>query len=201
MLPTRTIVLLLLAALILWRLYRRTRRLLVRQRLSPARSWVSVCVYPALLLLLAVRTWPHPAVVAALAGGAAIGAALGAYALRQTSFEQSAEGLFYRPSAPIGVALSLLFAIRLVYGLSRMYALNARGGFAGSGAGRTGAAAAFSGAAAGAGAAGAGAVAPAAVAANPITLAIFGMLAGYYVAYAIGLLRWQRRAAGNPPAI
>jgi hypothetical protein len=27
----------------------------------------------------------------------------------------------------------------------------------------------------------------------PLTVAIFGTLAGYYVTYAIGLLRWRRR--------
>jgi hypothetical protein len=33
---------------------------------------------------------------------------------------------------------------------------------------------------------------------SPLTLAIFGTLAGYYVTYAIGLLRWRYRAARNP---
>jgi uncharacterized membrane protein YozB (DUF420 family) len=30
---------------------------------------------------------------------------------------------------------------------------------------------------------------------SPLTLAIFGILAGYYITYAIGLLRWRKRAA------
>jgi hypothetical protein len=30
---------------------------------------------------------------------------------------------------------------------------------------------------------------------SPLTLLVFGTLAGYYVAYAIGLLRWRRRAS------
>ena len=29
--------------------------------------------------------------------------------------------------------------------------------------------------------------------ANPLTLGLFGLLAGYYVSYAIGLLRWRQR--------
>ena len=33
---------------------------------------------------------------------------------------------------------------------------------------------------------------------SPLTLAIFGTLAGYYVAYAIGLIRWARRVAATP---
>jgi hypothetical protein len=31
---------------------------------------------------------------------------------------------------------------------------------------------------------------------SPLTLAIFATLAGYYVTYAIGLLRWRRRVTG-----
>jgi hypothetical protein len=164
-------------------MYRRTRRLLVRQRLSPARAWVSVCLFPALLMLLAARAWMYPAAIAALAGGAAIGAVLGAYALRLTTFERTSAGLFYRPSAPIGIGLSLLFVIRIIYRFSSLYARGVAGpgGFVA--------------------AAGARPDAAAALAANPITLGVFGMLAGYYVAYAIGLLRWQRRSAGGEAAV
>jgi hypothetical protein len=44
--------------------------------------------------------------------------------------------------------------------------------------------------------------APPANQAGPLTLAIFGMLAGYYVSYAIGLVLWRRRVAraGLPTA-
>jgi hypothetical protein len=30
---------------------------------------------------------------------------------------------------------------------------------------------------------------------SPLTLAVFGILAGYYITYAIGLLRWRKRTA------
>jgi hypothetical protein len=30
---------------------------------------------------------------------------------------------------------------------------------------------------------------------TPLTLLIFGTLAGYYVTYAVGLLRWQRESS------
>jgi hypothetical protein len=32
---------------------------------------------------------------------------------------------------------------------------------------------------------------------SPLTLMIFATLAGYYVTYAIGLLRWRRRVAAE----
>jgi hypothetical protein len=31
-------------------------------------------------------------------------------------------------------------------------------------------------------------------------MAILGMLVGYYVTYAIGLLRWRARVSAHPPA-
>jgi ACR3 family arsenite efflux pump ArsB len=36
---------------------------------------------------------------------------------------------------------------------------------------------------------------------SPLTLLIFGILAGYYMTYAFGLLAWRRRAAAGAPAI
>jgi len=47
-----------------------------------------------------------------LVAGAGFGAALGLYGLRLTKFEQTAQGLFYTPSAHLGIALSLLFVGR-----------------------------------------------------------------------------------------
>ena len=34
---------------------------------------------------------------------------------------------------------------------------------------------------------------------SPLTMAIFGTLAGYYVTYAIGLLRWRAQVSRLPP--
>ena len=36
---------------------------------------------------------------------------------------------------------------------------------------------------------------------SPLTLLIFGALAGYYVAYAGGLLRWRHRASLASPSV
>ena len=158
------IVLLGVAALVAWRMYSRMRRMFGRQRLSHVRPWVSACLFPALVSLLAFVSLANPGAVAALAAGVLAGAALGAYGLRLTKFEQTPEGLFYTPSAQIGIALSLLLAGRILYRVAQLYLSPAPA-----------------------------AAPPTAVALSPITLAIFGALAGYYVAYAAGLLLWRRR--------
>jgi type VI protein secretion system component VasK len=87
---------------------------------------------------------------------------LAVVALRLTRFEATPEGLFYTPNAPLGIALTTLMIGRIGY---RMYEVWTIG--------------------------------PTLARDNtefirsPITLAIFGVLAGYYVAYAIGLVRWR----------
>ncbi len=149
--------------LIAWRMYSRIRRLVGRQRLSRVRPWISVCLFPVLVFLLALVSLRHPYTLAVLMAGVVVGVALGSYGLRLTKFERTAEGLFYTPNAHIGIALSLLLAGRVLYRLGQLY---------------------FSPAAS---------AAPVEFARSPITLAIFGTLAGYYVAYAVGLLLWRYR--------
>jgi len=162
-----------IAALIGWRLYSRVRRMVGRQRLSPVRPWVTLCVFPLLTLMLLAGTLSHAYGALALVAGLVAGAALGWYGLRLTRFEQTPLGLFYTPNAHLGIALSLLLIARIGYRAAQLY------------------------------------WAPAAIqegsasfARSPLTLLIFGTLAGYYVAYAVGLLRWRRRARlANPSAL
>ena len=45
-----------------------------------------------------------------------------------------------------------------------------------------------------------GAAAAAGYGRSPLTLLVFGMLAGYYATYAAGLLRWKSRSTGSVPA-
>jgi hypothetical protein len=153
-----------IAALVGWRLYSRFRRLVGRQRWSKVRPWLTVCVFPLLILLLLAGSSAQALAALALVAGVAAGAGLGVIGLRLTRFEQTPGGLFYTPNAHLGIALSLLFIGRIGYRLAQLYVA-------------------------------AGSMQPdaAAFARSPLTLIIFGMLAGYYTAYAIGLLRWKRR--------
>lgn len=151
--------LLLLVPLVAWRLYARFRRMVGRQRLSRVRPWITLAIFPALLALLGWLSYPRIDALAWLAGALAIGAVLARYGLSRTVFEATPGGFFYTPHAPLGIALSVLFAGRILY---RVYEVTSAGP----------AAADFS--------------------RSPLTLAVFGLLAGYYIAYAIGLVRWRR---------
>jgi cytochrome b561 len=121
-------------------------------------------MFPLLAAMLALAAARSPLALGMLAGGLAVGAGLALWALRLTRFERTADGLFYTPSAHIGIALSLLLAARIAW---RLFEL------------RTGAAAAGG----------------TDFVRSPLTLAVFGTLAGYYAAYAVGLIRWRRSAA------
>jgi len=139
-----------------------------RQRLSKVRPWVTLCVFPLVVMLLLVGSWSHPYVALALIAGVMVGVALGRYGLRLTKFEQTPLGLFYTPSAHLGIGLSLLLIARIGYRAAQLYFM--------PGAIQEGSTA---------------------FARSPLTLLIFGTLAGYYVAYAVGLLRWRRRAVSQ----
>jgi hypothetical protein len=158
------IVLVILAPLLAWRLYTRFRKMVGRQRLSRVRPWITLIIFPMIVLLLAYAAHWHFERLLWLAGGLVFGSLLGIYGLRQTRFESTPQGLFYTPHAHLGIALSLLLVGRLLYRLIELYALDttARRG------------------------------APE-FAQSPLTLAIFGLLASYYIAYAVGLVRWRNR--------
>ena len=169
---------LVLVPLIAWRVYARFRRMVGRQRLSRIRPWVTLVLFPLLVVLLASASLAAPQRLAWLVLGLAAGAALGVLGLRHTRFEPAPEGLFYTPNAHLGIALSLLFLARILYRGVELYV-----------------------------------VYPAAPGGAPefansaLTLAVFGLLAGYYIAYAAGLVRWRgrvmrarrlREASGRP---
>jgi cytochrome bd-type quinol oxidase subunit 1 len=161
-----------IAALVAWRLYSRFRRMFGRQTMSPRRTWIRLTFFSILIAALLLVSAVHPMHAVALLGGVVAGAALGWYGIRLTRFEQTPEGLFYTPSLHLGIALSALFLGRLIYRGVLLYSATTSTSSAFPSA-------EFSG--------------------SPLTLLIFGILAGYYVTYAIGLLLWRRRVGSLVP--
>ena len=161
---TSTITLLILLPLLAWRIYARFRRMVGRQRLSRVRPWITLAIFPCLVLLLGFAAQAHVERLWWLAGGLGFGAALGRFGLQKTKFEPTQEGLFYTPNVHLGISLSSLFVLRIAYRLFEVYVSSpdqphGMDDFARS----------------------------------SLTLAVFGLLAGYYIAYAVGLVRWRSR--------
>lgn len=102
--------------------------------------------------------------LAGLGAGLAAGGGLGLYGFRTTVFQPESGNLFYTPTTHMGLALSLLFALRIAYRLMEIYVLEPAAGAAGIG-----------------------------FVHSPLTLLLFGLVAGYCISYAVGLARWRAR--------
>ncbi len=164
-----TITLLILVPLILWRVYSRIRRMVGRQRLSKIRPWITLIVFPLIVAMLALAGLRHPERLTLLAGGLAVGMLLAVYGLRRTKFEVTPQGYYYTPNAHLGIALSLLFIARIAWRFVEIFVLNPD--------------------------------VPRNMqefGSSPLTLGVFGLLAGYYIGYAIGLLRWRWSVPQTP---
>jgi hypothetical protein len=164
---------LVVAALICWRVYYRVRRLVGRQPVRRTRLALTLFFFPLAVLLLAFSGLSDPERIAGLALGLVGGVLLAWLGLRMTRFESTPEGHFFTPNAKIGIALSVLFIGRLIYRFGFVFASTGR-------------------------------VDPTTMqsfGSSALTLGIFGLLAGYYTAYALGVLAWVRRtrSAGAPP--
>jgi hypothetical protein len=151
-----------LVPFVMWRVYQRIKRLMVRQRSQPWRHWIAVVLFPLIVVLLGVGALAHPIALAGMAAGLAAGAVLGVVSLRKTIYERIGGAFFYTPNAHIGVLVSMLFLGRLLYRGYEFYMQ--------------------------------GAAHQPDFASGPLTLMVFGVLAGYYTMYAAGLLRWRKTA-------
>lgn len=157
----------LLAAFVAWALYRRVRRNVGRQRIMPKRLGFRIVIFSvigAMILLTSMREAP---LAEAMIAGLAAGALLAWFGLRYTRFEVTAQGRFYTPHTYIGLFVSALLLGRIAYRFLLVYpAMHA--------------------------ATQVNANPFAAYQKSPLTLAIFGVLVGYYVAYYAGVLGKSR---------
>jgi hypothetical protein len=153
-----------MAALVIWAIYRRMRRTFGRQKVSEKRIWVRVSIFTLIGGIYLVASLRHAPLLGALLGGLVCGAALGYLGLRHTQFEVTPEGDFYTPHTYIGLTVTALFLGRILY---RFLALNV---------GAQNVASADQNPFAG-------------YQSSPLTTAIFGVLVGYYVLFYLGVLQ------------
>jgi hypothetical protein len=162
-----------IAALVIFAVYRRMRRTFGRQKVSETRIWVRIGIFAVVGGLFLMAALRNPPLLGALLGGLVGGAALGYLGLRHTQFEVTPEGRFYTPHTYIGLVVTALFLGRILY---RFLALHA---------GAQNAASADQNPFAG-------------YQSSPLTTAIFGVLIGYYVLFNLGVLRKTKALAVAP---
>jgi hypothetical protein len=171
----RSVVPILVGALVLWAIYRRVRRNFGRQAVSPVRLRLRIGVLGLVGVLLLFASAREAALIASLLGGAACGTALGYIGLRHTKFEAAPQGRFYTPHTYMGLLVTALFIGRILFRvLPGVAAASATGP--------------------------ADANPLHGAASNPATLATFGVLLGYYLCYYVGVLWNSARDASLPGA-
>lgn len=163
----KLIIPLLTGAFVLFAMYRRVRRNIGRQALQPGRMWFRVAFLSIAAALIALGAARDMNLLGALLAGLAGGAVLGWFGLQHTKFEATAQGKFYTPHTYIGAAISALLIARLAYRLVAVYPVMQAAHEANESA--------F-----------------ASFQRSPLTLAILGVVIGYYVFYYFGVLQRGR---------
>ena len=151
-------------ALVLFALYRRVRRNIGRQAVQPRRMRLRVALLGVVAVMFALAAARDMQLLGGLLGGVAGGMLIGWFGLRHTKFEVGAHGRFYTPHTYIGLAVSALLIGRLAYRFLVIYPSMQAASRADQDP-----LSAFS--------------------RSPLTLAIFGVLIGYYALYYTGVLR------------
>ena len=157
---------LIMAPIMVFAVWRRVRRTFGPQPIQRNRMMLRMGFLILVGVLVASTGFANPRLLEGLLGGVALGAALGFLGIKLTRFERNAAGAdVYIPNPWIGGALTVLLLGRLIW---RFTVLETAAGAA---------------------------AAPTApqFGNSPLTLLVFGLMIGYYVAYYIGLLVHHRR--------
>lgn len=157
-----------LVPLVVLLMARRLRRFFGRQPIRTRRMQARIVIVAALVVVFGSSSAGHPQVLEGLAGGVAAGVALALLGLRLTRFEIGASGGdCYIPNAWIGGVLAAVLLGRLAYRMSVLMPAMDQ--------------------------AQSQQYALQHVTHTPLTMAAFGLVFGYYVAYYTGLLVHHRR--------
>jgi hypothetical protein len=164
-----------IAAFVVFVVYRRARRNFGRQRVSEGRLKFRIILLGVIGALILVASIRHPLMIGALAGGVVVGIALAMIGLQHTQFEATGEGRFYVPHTYTGLVVMALFLGRLCYRLMVNYpqmqaaAQEDQNPFAN-------------------------------LQRTPLTVVMFGLLIGYYIYFNLGVLRRSQRLIVPPTA-
>ncbi len=96
----------LIAALVVWSIYRRMRRSFGRQRVRDGFLWLRIGILTLLAALIGTQVARDVDLLGILLAGIAGGVVLGYFGLKHTKFEVTPEGRFYTPHTYIGLAVT-----------------------------------------------------------------------------------------------
>lgn len=158
-----TIALMLLAPVLVWRIYSRVKGMMKRQRSVMQRHYTGAGVFTAIVLVSGSQLLDQPGSLAWLAIGTLGGIAYGVWGLKLTRFETVKEGYFFTPNARLGLIIAMLFVAAVMYVGFEIYANQ-----------------------------GAMSATPK-VTDYVFFMPCLGLMAGYFGTYSAGLLRWRMK--------
>lgn len=151
-----------------WLVWRRVRRQFGRQPFRPKAQMMRLVLLGLVAAGMVCLAFAQTMFAAAIGIGMGGGASIGVINLKLTRFEWAADGDFYYPHPYVGAALSLLLVGRLLY---RAAILEGMSSFISQ--------------------------PPPSVGQSPLTMGLFALLVGYYVAYLAGLMLVRSRHLSN----
>jgi hypothetical protein len=155
-----------------WGMYRRVHRNIARQKI---RAWRLIMRSTVLgILCVVLLMWPSfdPLMAVAEIAGVVAGALFAMLGLRHTRFEQVPDGHYFTPNAILGVAISMLFIGRMIYRIIVLYPTLAAAQQADA------------------------PITSQMLNAGPrsaLTIALLGVVIGYFTTYCLGVLRTSRQ--------
>ena len=168
---SRQIVPAIIISLLAFRVYVRVRRNIGRQHFRPARLKTSIIAFSLVTLVFAAMAFNHLDVLGSLAGGLVLSIPIAMYGLKLTKFEDASDGKYYTPNTALGIGISALFIGRIIY---RFFTVSGTMDMQGA------------------------SMPPPFQ--SPLTFFLFGLSAGYFIAYQTGvLIRSHQPARSAPP--
>ena len=156
-----TVALLVLAPLLVWRIYSRVKGLMKRQRSVMQRHYTGAGAFAALVLVTASQLTALPGAFGWLVVGTLGGIGYGVWGLKLTRFETVKEGYFFTPNARLGLVIAMQFVAAVMYVGFEIYANQGMG------------------------------TATPRVTDFVFFMPSLGLMAGYFWTYSAGLLRWR----------
>lgn len=146
--------------------YRRFRRSVGRQPVQPVRMMIRAGILAVIGIVLLVVSLASVPMFAADVAGLIAGVALGWWGLRLTRFERKDDGVHYIPHSWFGIGIMVLLLARLAYRFTVMWPVMQAAHATAQSVPQP---------------------------RSPLTLALVGLLVGYYVFYYVGVLRVARK--------
>ena len=158
-----TLALLVLAPLLVWRVYNRIKARMTRQRSIVSRHYTGVLVFGAMIAVPAAQLLDQPYNLGALVVGTAFSIGWSVWALTRTRYEDTPQGYFFTPAARLGILMAMVLVARVLYIGVEIYANQGKG------------------------------IPAPRLTDSPLTMLCVGLTAGYFGYYSAGLLRWRRK--------